>query len=202
VRVIAASNRELLKEVDNAQFRSDLFYRLAVFQIVLPPLRERVPDIKPLAKHFISIYAARMNKPVPEMSSEFLQQLETYPWKGNIRELKNILERTLIISDNSSLHAIDLPFDFRFHEKEESNKNPFDLALIEKHHIQKVLNHTQGNKSEAARLLNIGLTTLYRKMDEYRISSLIFHFEKQSFQNGRFFFSLPPAHSFNLLIPA
>jgi transcriptional regulator with PAS, ATPase and Fis domain len=171
VRVVSASNRDLAKDVDDGKFRSDLFYRLAVFQIILPPLRERVKDIEPLAKHFLRVYAARMNKPAPTMSTEFLKKLEAHQWKGNVRELKNILERTLIISNNSPLEGNDLPFEFRFNQNDGNNVSTFDLALVEKQHIQKVLAHTKGNKTEAARLMNIGLTTLYRKIEEYRIDT-------------------------------
>ena len=170
VRIVAASNRELTKEVDAGRFRSDLFYRLAVFQILLPPLRERVKDIEPLAEHFLQLYSARLNKPAPKMSSEFLEKLKAHTWKGNIRELKNILERTLIMSDNPSLAVSDLPLEFRINQNDGTHLSTFDLALMEKQHIQKVLAHTEGNKTEAARLMNIGLTTLYRKMEEYQIT--------------------------------
>ena len=91
VRIIAATNRDLQKESDSGQFRSDLFYRLAVFQISLPELRQRPKDIEPLAVYFLSLFAAKVNKPAPMMSPEFLEKLKTYSWKGNIRELKNIM---------------------------------------------------------------------------------------------------------------
>ena len=167
VRVIAATNRDLQKEADTGQFRSDLFYRLAVFQISLPALRDHPKDIEPLVKHFIEHFAAKVNKPVPEMNSEFLQKLKTYSWKGNIRELKNMMERMVILSDNPVLTKEDLPFDIR--NSILTNPNSYSLADVEKNHIQKVLAHTNGNKTEAARLLNIGLTTLYRKLEEYKL---------------------------------
>ena len=167
VRVIAATNRDLQKESDSGHFRSDLFYRLAVFQISLPALRERPKDIELLAEHFLAFFAAKVNKPVPKMSPGFLEKLKNYPWKGNIRELKNMMERVVILSDNDILDAGELPFEIK--NSTTSNATSFDLAEVEKHHIQNVLTHTKGNKTEAARLLNIGLTTLYRKLEEYKL---------------------------------
>jgi two-component system, NtrC family, response regulator len=168
VRVIAATNRDLQKESDLGHFRSDLFYRLAVFQVLLPPLRERPKDIEPLANHFLTLFASKVNKPAPEISTEFLEKLKNYSWKGNIRELKNMMERMVILSDNPILTVEDLPSEIK--NSIVSNSSSFDLAEVEKHHIQKVLVHTKGNKTEAARLLNIGLTTLYRKLEEYTLS--------------------------------
>jgi len=166
VRIIAATNRELQKEIEAGHFRSDLFYRLSVFQIVLPALRDRPRDIPSLAKHFTEVFAAKTNKPVPVLQTGYLDALQRYQWPGNIRELKNIIERSVILSENNSLSVQTLPFEFQ-------NNNPsfsvFDLAGVEKLHIQKVLQHTNGNKTEAARLMNIGLTTLYRKIEEYKI---------------------------------
>lgn len=169
VRVIAASNRDLVKDAGEEKFRSDLFYRIAVFQIQLPSLRDRSKDIEPLAKQFLDVFSAKVNKPVPEMSNEFLDKLKAHQWKGNIRELKNILERTIIMCTTSTLSVDDLPLEIRFNQNNSNNRNSFDLVLMEKQHIQKVLLHTKGNKTEAARLMNIGLTTLYRKLEEYKI---------------------------------
>ncbi|HTA28478.1 MAG TPA: sigma-54 dependent transcriptional regulator [Bacteroidia bacterium] len=167
VRVIAATNRDLQKETETQQFRIDLFYRLAVFQIPLPALREHPKDIESLAEYFLSFFAAKVNKSKPKMSQEFLEKLKGYHWKGNIRELKNIMERTVILSDNPMLTANDLPLEIK--TTSSSSLSSFNLADVEEHHIQKVLNHTNGNKTEAARLLNIGLTTLYRKLEEYKL---------------------------------
>lgn len=168
VRVIAATNRDLRAEAETEQFRSDLYYRLAVFQISIPALRDRPKDIEPLAKYFITHFAIKVNKQVPEMSAGFLQKLNAYTWKGNIRELKNMMERVVILSDNTILTEEDLPFEVK--NAVVTKTNSYNLADVEKHHIQKVLAHTNGNKTEAARLLNIGLTTLYRKLEEYKIS--------------------------------
>ncbi|HOZ79269.1 MAG TPA: sigma-54 dependent transcriptional regulator [Ferruginibacter sp.] len=166
VRIIAATNRDLQKEIEAGHFRSDLFYRLSVFQIVLPALRERAKDIPVLAKHFTAMFAAKTNKAIPALQKEYVDALQHYYWPGNIRELKNIIERSVILSDSNLLSVQTLPFEF---QNNHTSFSSFDLAGVEKQHIQKVLQHTNGNKTEAARLMNIGLTTLYRKIEEYKI---------------------------------
>jgi two-component system, NtrC family, response regulator len=169
VRVIAATNRDLAKEVDEGRFRSDLFYRLAVFQIHLPALRERSDDIELLMKHFLQLYATRMNKKPPKVSKEFLNRMKRYPWKGNIRELKNTIERIMILSDSIELTLDDIPLEMQATLSDENSTTKFDLNSVEKEHIKKVLKYTQGNKTEAAKLMNIGLTTLYRKIQDYKL---------------------------------
>lgn len=166
VRIIAATNRDLQKEIETGRFRSDLFFRLSVFQIMLPALRERIKDIPVLANHFAILFAAKTNKPVPVLQKEYLEALQHYNWPGNIRELKNIIERSVILNDNGQLDLKDLPAELR---TTDLSFSAFDLAGVEKAHIQKVLQHTNGNKTEAAKLLNIGLTTLYRKIEEYHL---------------------------------
>jgi len=167
IRLIAATNRNLELEIKNGKFREDLFYRLSVFTLNIPPLRERQEDIELLADHFIQLFSAKTNKQVKAMDANFLKALKSHPWKGNIRELKNVIERCVILVDGNKLTADLLPFDFNL----TSDSNVFDLAVVEKNHIQKVLRHTQGNKTETARLLNIGLTTLYRKIQDYEITA-------------------------------
>lgn len=167
VRIIAATNRSLPTEIEAGRFRSDLFYRLSVFQLTLPALRERTTDIPALAAHFAGLFAAKTNKPVPVLQKEYLQTLQRYHWPGNIRELKNIIERSVILNDDGQLSDKDLPAELR---ASGSSYSAFDLAGVEKAHIQKVLKHTGGNKTEAAKLLNIGLTTLYRKIEEYQLA--------------------------------
>ena len=168
VRIIAATNRDLKSEIEKGTFRSDLFYRLSVFQIILPSLRERIADIEILAKHFSSIFAAKTNKQVYTISADFIEALKNQEWNGNIRELKNVIERSVILTEGNELTIDTLPLDFK---KIDSAKqlSAFDLSSVEKLHIQKVLNYTNGNKTETAKLLNIGLTTLYRKIEEYKI---------------------------------
>lgn len=169
VRVIAATHRDLQKEIEAGHFRQDLFYRLSVFQIVLPPLRERTVDIEDIAIGFASTYSIKMAKKPKTLSDEFLQVLTNYKWPGNIRELRNVIERSVILSDGDQLAVDSLPTDMQQLSPNKKQLSAFDLASAEKLHIQKVLNYTNGNKTETAKLLNIALTTLYRKLEEYQI---------------------------------
>lgn len=164
VRIIAATNRNLIKEIESNNFREDLFYRLSVFQIYLPALRERKGDIELIAKSFISSFSAKLNRRVPEVSKEYMEALVRQRWKGNVRELRNVIERSLIICDEGLLTLHDLPLDI---QNDNDYDFSFDLSVIEKRHIKKVLDYTKGNKTETAKLLKIGLTTLYRKIEEY-----------------------------------
>lgn len=171
VRIIAATNRDLEQDVANGLFRDDLFYRLNVFSISLPSLRERKKDIPAIAEFYLRWFAGKANKHIQGMSKEFLERLQQHEWKGNIRELKNIIERAVILSDGGELTLENLPADLQVAGLRHTGPiSAFDLASVEKLHIQRVLNHTRGNKTEAARLLNIGLTTLYRKIEEYKLS--------------------------------
>jgi DNA-binding NtrC family response regulator len=172
VRIIAATNRDLQKEIEAGHFREDLFYRIAVFQIALPALRERIVDIEELANYFLQTFANKTKKKISGISKSYLDVLKQHNWRGNIRELKNVIERSVILSDGTELTVESLPVElqkFNSNNFKEKILSAFDLASAEKIHIQKVLNYTNGNKTEAARLLNIALTTLYRKLDEYRI---------------------------------
>ncbi|PWT79215.1 MAG: sigma-54-dependent Fis family transcriptional regulator [Bacteroidetes bacterium] len=168
VRIITATNRDLGKEIEDGKFREDLFYRLNVFTIHLPALRDRKKDIPILANHFMQTYASKSNQSVNSISKEFLDHLQHHDWKGNIRELKNVMERAVILASGPQLTSENLPLELQVNgHKEHGTLSAFDLASVEKLHIQRVLNHTRGNKTEAAKLLNIGLTTLYRKIEEY-----------------------------------
>ncbi len=171
VRIIAATNRNLQDEINEGNFREDLYFRLSGFKIILPNLRERKKDIAVLANFFLEKFALTNNPIVKRMNNEFLEQLKQHYWKGNIRELKNILERSVILAETEELQLSDLPLELQKNQLKYSEKSisAFDLASIEKLHIQRVLIHTKGNKTETARLLNIGLTTLYRKIEEYGI---------------------------------
>jgi two-component system NtrC family response regulator len=169
VRIIAATNRDLKEEIKEGKFREDLFYRLNVFSIELPSLRERKEDVPLLAAFFLKIFAEKTNKRVTGMSKEFIVRLKQQEWKGNIRELKNVIERAVILADGPDLKSEYLPLDIQ--QSLSSDSSSFDLADIERSHIQKVLHHTKGNKTKAAELLGIGLTTLYRKLEDYKISA-------------------------------
>lgn len=169
IRIIAATNRNLQQEIAAGNFREDLFYRIAVFQIALPVLRERVMDIEELANHFAAIVAAKVNKKVKPISKELTEVLKQHQWKGNIRELKNVMERAIILMSDNELTIEHLPFEMQRGDTGTKQLSAFDLASAEKIHIQKVLNYTNGNKTETAKLLNIALTTLYRKLEEYKL---------------------------------
>lgn len=172
VRIISATNRDLQKEIEAGTFRMDLFYRLAAFQIRLPALRERISDIEALANHFVTLFSEKTNKKIKPLSRNFVEILKQYSWNGNIRELKNVIERCVILCDSDELSIENLPSEFQTissGSKGGRQLSAFDLASAEKLHILKVLNYTNGNKTKAAELLNIALTTLYRKLDEYKI---------------------------------
>lgn len=170
VRIIAATNRDLGEEVREGRFREDLLYRLNVFTIELPPLRQRKEDIPALAAHYLDVFSAKGKKGL-RMDPATLSLLQGHDWKGNIRELKNVLERAVILTEGGTLTPDQLPLDIQMSVSHSAPHvlSAFDLASAEKLHIQRVLNHTKWNKAEAARLLNIGLTTLYRKIDEYKL---------------------------------
>nr|WP_310889254.1 sigma-54 dependent transcriptional regulator [Sphingobacterium sp. UME9] len=169
VRIIAATNRNLETEIASDHFRSDLFYRLSVFTIELPPLRERIEDIATLAQYYADIFALKSNLKPLRMTPEFVQALESNLWRGNIRELKNVIERSVILSEGGILGVEGLPFGERDYREGASVLSNFSMSNMERQHIQRVLKHTNGNKAEAARLLEIGIATLYRKIEEYKI---------------------------------
>ncbi len=169
-RLIAATNRDLKTESEEHRFRSDLYFRLNIFEIIIPPLRERIKDIAPLTQCFVNQFSEKINKKTLSMDPDFLHKLESYHWPGNVRELKNVIERSVILVNGDVLTPDVLPYEMQ-HQVEKSNKSvsAFSMQSVEKLHIQKVLNYTKGNKAETARLLEIGVATLYRKLDEYRI---------------------------------
>lgn len=170
VRIIAATNKNLEEQIAQHLFRSDLYYRLSVFSIELPSLNERKKDIPLLAKSFASLFSTKNNKKELELAPEYLQALEQNVWKGNIRELKNVIERSIILADGPVLDLSTLPFELQNATTGLGKMmSAFSMASVEKLQIQKVLNHTQGNKAEAARLLEIGIATLYRKIEEYKL---------------------------------
>lgn len=167
VRIIAATNRNLQQQAESGNFRADLFYRLSVFTILLPSLNDRKDDIELLAQYYFQEFAAKINTKLRKIDDEFLNRLNKHRWKGNIRELKNIMERAVILANGDILTPDLLPPEFL---SGQNIVHTLDLANIEKQHIYKVLQHTGGNKTEAARLLGIGLTTLYRKIDDYQLN--------------------------------
>jgi two-component system, NtrC family, response regulator len=168
VRIIAATNRDLTTAIEKGQFREDLYYRLNVFSISLPSLRNRTEDIQDLAAYFLSYYAIKQNKQVPKLSKDALKLLQQHSWKGNIRELRNVMERATILADGHEILPENLPYEIQTQDKTAAHN--LSLAAVEKNHILKVLQYTNGNKTKTAQYLGIGLTTLYRKMEEYHIT--------------------------------
>lgn len=170
VRIISATNRELKKEIENGNFREDLYFRLSVFQINLPPLRERKDDIESLSYMFLEKFARQLKKKITGITPEVLKILKNAEWKGNVRELRNVIERCSIVCEEQITFE-DLPLELQERKTNVSlGKDSFELAEIERMHILKVLQYTHGNKTETARLLKIGLATLYRKLEAYKIS--------------------------------
>lgn len=167
IRIIAATNRDLTESIKQGLFREDLYYRLNVFTIYLPALKDRTEDIPELASYFLSIYSSKANKHL-RMNAETISLMERYAWKGNIRELRNVLERASILADSSEILPEHLPYEIQ--KQNTATTNNLSLASVEKNHIEKVLQYTKGNKTKTAEYLGIGLTTLYRKMEEYHIS--------------------------------
>ena len=169
VRILSATNRNLKEEIASGRFREDLYFRLSVFRIMLPPLRQRKEDILLLARQFIERYAKQIGRPAPVLSSEAKSLFLSYPWPGNVREMMNAVEHALIVCDGE-ITRHDLPIDMLSGDTSTADDDAFDLKSVERNHIIKVLHHTHGNKTETARMLKIGLTTLYRKIEEYGIT--------------------------------
>jgi two-component system, NtrC family, response regulator len=167
VRIIAATNRDLSREIEQGAFRSDLYYRLSIFQIHLPPLRNDAEDIALLSQYFAPLLSQKMGKKIQGCTPEYIHALQEHSFPGNIRELKNLIERSIILEENKELTIASLPLELQGRKSATAEPSTFSLAGAEKNQIQKVLHHTKGNKTEAARLLQIALTTLYRKIEEY-----------------------------------
>src|SRR5438874_3974053 len=175
VRVIAATNKELSKEVASERFRQDLYYRLNVITIHVPPLRERLQDVPLLAAHFLQKYARENHKAIVAMQQEAIEHLMGYDWPGNVRELENVIERAVVLAKGSTITLADLYLEEQ-QEKAPLNTNEYFMlpvkstwAQIEREAIIQALRHTDGNREATARLLNIGPATLYRKFKEYQI---------------------------------
>jgi DNA-binding NtrC family response regulator len=173
VRIVAATNKTLEELVAEKKFREDLFYRLNVVTIHLPPLRERMDDIPILADHFLRKYAAENEKPVSRISAEVLDLLLNYQWPGNVRELENVIEHAVTLSHHSLILPEDLPRRLRVEPSEiraASLPSQISLTDLEKLYIKKVLEETGGNKKKAAAILGIDRRTLYRMAARFGIS--------------------------------
>ena len=177
VRILAATHRNLSERVREGSFREDLYFRLKVVELNIAPLRERKEDIPLLVRHFLEEYGKLHGKAVKKVSSELLDYFEDYPWKGNIREMKNMLERMVIFSTSDELDLEDLPVEMvrdlppgkeAGNGKGDNGRLPsLNLGELENRAIMKALDETNGNKTQAAKLLGIGLRTLHRKLSEY-----------------------------------
>lgn len=168
VRIVAATNRDLQCEIREGRFREDLYYRLSVFRIHLPPLRERPEDIEAYVRMFAARFGEKMGRRVERIEPDYLNLMRLHDWPGNVRELRNVVERSLIMSEGSVLRASDLPLEMqRIGGGDAPGAGALDLASVEREHIARVLRQAGGNKTRAAALLGIGVTTLYRKIDEY-----------------------------------
>ena len=173
VRVIAASNKDLKKEVREGRFREDLFYRLNVVALIVPPLRERIEDIPLLAQSFLKMFALRNAKTLGGFSPQAIQKLVSYGWPGNVRELSNTVERAVVLARGSDLDVGDLAFPMADQEGMSPSSGSSELAgdlpleEVEKRSVLKAVNAAGGNKSEAARRLGITRKTLRKKLEKY-----------------------------------
>ena len=167
VRVLAATNRDLVEEIRAARFRQDLYYRLRVVEIRVPPLRERRDDILPLARTFLAgLAGAHRAASTPSFSPAAAHQLLRHDWPGNVRELENAVERAAVLATSDRIEVEDLPDDVRAVAATETG-SPCSLAEVERQHILAVLHASDGNRAKAAATLGIGTATLYRKLKEY-----------------------------------
>lgn len=172
VRILAASNRDLKAEVEAGRFRDDLYYRLNVFEIQIPPLRRRLEDLPGLVEHLIRRHNMEMKMNYKGVDSATMRVLMSLPWKGNIRELDNVLERAMILGNGEWISPSDLPG-----QQADDAQSGFEdnltraIELYEKSHIERTLGKTAGDKSRAAELLGLSLSTLYRKIDKLGIDA-------------------------------
>ena len=170
VRIIAATNKDLYRLMKEESFRQDLFFRLNVISIHLPPLRDRGDDVLLLARHFAARFSEMYNREPPAFSDRFLQTLTSYSWPGNVRELENIIQTEVVMSEENVFDVVDLPPWMRF-SAEKKAKIKRTLAEAEAEHIQNVLNSTKGNRTHAAKILSIDRKTLREKIKKYRLES-------------------------------
>jgi len=166
VRVIAATNRDLVEEIRAARFRQDLYYRLRVVELRVPPLRERRDDVLPLARTFLAATAGRIGRKGLTFSTAAAHQLQRYDWPGNVRELENAVERATVLAAGDRIEVDDLPDEVRA-IAQPATGSPCSLAEVERRHIQAVLQASEGNRAKAAATLGIGVATLYRKLKDY-----------------------------------
>ena len=163
-RVICATNRDLKKMVDEGTFREDLYYRLNVVNIVIPPLRQRSGDIPMLIRHFIKKYCTSMSRDIVSIEPAAEKKLEQYDFPGNVRELENMIERAIVVGNGKEIRLKDLPFGLTA-----SNDTADSLHDLEKNHIQQILNKFDWNISRTAKTLKVDRVTLYNKIKKYNL---------------------------------
>jgi DNA-binding NtrC family response regulator len=174
VRVIAATNRDLQKEMEADRFRTDLFYRISMMPITLPPLRERREDIVALATHFVEKYGRELRKPIKLITTEALSKLEAYAWPGNVRELSNVIQRAIILSTGDTITADLIPLGEQSSSSDtfpDLSRLPFKDAQLrfEKKYFEDLLSRAQGNKTQAAELAKIDRTVLYEHLKKLNL---------------------------------
>jgi DNA-binding NtrC family response regulator len=173
VRLVTATNKDIEALVAEGRFREELYYRLNVIYVFVPPLRDRRTDIIPLAEHFLKMYGSKMRKEVMEISSEARQLMLKYDWPGNVRELENAVERAVVLAQRNTLLPEDLPVSNQFQQPNilrHAIRGQWDLKRLEKEYILNVLTECSENHSQAAKRLGIARNTLWRKLKEYNLS--------------------------------
>lgn len=166
-RVICATNKDLEKAIKEGSFREDLYYRLNVFSILLPPLRDRRSDIPLLARYYLNKYAQSMHKNVADFSPEAMEMFTSYDWPGNIRELRNVVERAMVVATGPHIQVDDISFPFS--PPSTPSGGGKSLEEVEKEQILKILNQTNGNIAQAAEILKISRLTIYNKIEKYHL---------------------------------
>ncbi|HBX87533.1 MAG TPA: sigma-54-dependent Fis family transcriptional regulator, partial [Marinilabiliaceae bacterium] len=167
IRLISATNMGIKQMAAEGSFRQDLLYRINTVEIDLPPLRERPEDIPLLAAHFIKIYSKKYNRNINKLSSSVIKKLTDYPWPGNVREFQHVIERTLIMSDDSTLSEHDFQLSPQAQPSDGLDIDTYNLDEVEKMIIEKVLKQNRGNVSKAASELGLTRTSLYRRLEKH-----------------------------------
>jgi transcriptional regulator with PAS, ATPase and Fis domain len=168
VRVLASSNVPIKQLVEDGRFRQDLYFRLKVIPLYIPPIAQRREDIIPLARFFVERYCKRTGRKLVGLSKDAIQKMELYGWPGNVRELENAIERAMILVESDELSADDILLEnYDGRDTPGYDFSHMSLHDLERHHIEKMLAHCAWNQSEAAKRLSIGYNTLWRKIKEY-----------------------------------
>ena len=170
VRIIAATNKDINEEIIKGVFRADLYYRINMYNIKVPPLRERKQDILPIAQHFLNTHARANSKNISSLSPDLEQRLIQYSYPGNVRELENIIAAAVLLEKSNAL-TLSATLNLLPYEGPERRKNVELLTLeeLEKRHIEKVLRITAGNRPKAAKILGVNVSTVYRKIEKYNL---------------------------------